>query len=116
MLRAEGHGGLSPLAGSVRLVAKLMEHGGIVEGQRQTKGVCQLLSQDERLLASCQGLVRIAKMPQGMGHMGQGEHANVNAATGGMGAVLLWRVVGNTLRMVFAVLIRYHFDYESAQI
>src|SRR5215475_655007 len=49
MLRAEGHGSLSPLAGSMRLVAKLMEHGGIVEGQRQTKGVCQLLSQDERL-------------------------------------------------------------------
>src|SRR5262245_50618767 len=41
-------------------------------------------------------------MPQGMGHIGQGEYANVNAATGGMGAVLLWRVVGNTLRKVFA--------------
>ena len=54
---------------SLPLPAELMEPGSKVQGISQTKGVRQLLGQGECLLASLQGLVRIAKIPQGPGHI-----------------------------------------------
>src|SRR5437016_9971138 len=51
-----------------------MEPGGKVQSPSQAKGMRQLLGQGERLLASLEGLVRIAKHPQGKGRIGQGRY------------------------------------------
>ena len=42
-------------------------------------GMRQLLSQGESFVAPLQGLVRIAKIPQGQSHDGSGKHSRVNA-------------------------------------
>jgi hypothetical protein len=68
---------LCPLLDGMPLPPKLMEHSSIIEGQSQVKGVRQLPSQDQCLVAPCQRLDRIAQKPQGMGHPGPGEHPRV---------------------------------------
>ena len=62
----------------------------------------QLLGQGERLVAPLQGLVRIAKKPQGQGRIGEASHPGVMPVEEGMGAVLLGVVEGNALLQVRA--------------
>ena len=56
---------LGQLVGCWPLPAELPEMGSKVKGESQAKGVRQLLGQGERLAAPLQGLLRIAKQPQG---------------------------------------------------
>ena len=79
-----------------------MEPGSKVQGKSQAKGVRQLLGQGERLVAPLQGLVRIAKKPQGQGCIGEASHPRVMPVQEGMGAVLLGVVEGNPLLQVLS--------------
>ena len=49
------------------LTAEMSEQTGNTQGKAQGEGVIQLLSQVKRLLTPLQGLIRIAKEPQGPG-------------------------------------------------
>jgi hypothetical protein len=64
---------------------------------REAKGMRQFLGQGESLVAPPQGLVWIAKRPQGPGYMGEARYCRVLAAAENMGAVLLGIVEGKGL-------------------
>ena len=64
----------------------------MVQGKSQAMGVRQLPGQGERLVAPFEGLVWIAKRPQGRGRKSQGGYSGVKSIEEGMRAVLL-RVV-----------------------
>ena len=72
-----------------------MEPGSKDQGKSQAKGVRQLLGQGECLVAPLQGLVWIAKIPQGPGCKGEASHPRVLPVEEGQGAVLLGIVEGN---------------------
>src|SRR5262249_9981198 len=67
LLGCQRHLCLCPLLDCLSLAAVLMEQGSKMQGKCQGKGVGQLLSASERLLAPRQGLVRIAEQPQRQG-------------------------------------------------
>jgi len=53
-------------------------------------------------MVSLQGLVCIAKQPQGKGHIGEADYPEVRRLMGGIGVVLLGIVEGNALLLVCA--------------
>ncbi len=69
---------LCPFLDCLPLSAVLMEHARPVQGKCQGKGVSQLPGQGERLVASLEGSVWIAKVPQGQGWLGEARHPNVD--------------------------------------
>ena len=80
LLGRERHQGFGPLVRGLLLPARLMQHGGKVQGHCQTGGVRQGLGQGERLSQALQGLIRIAEDPEGQGRMAEATHAGVMPA------------------------------------
>src|SRR5262252_10733244 len=66
-----------------------MDEGRIVESSRQTERVRQLLGERDGLVAPCEGLVRIAEMPEGPGDIGEAPHPEIRAIAKGQMVVLL---------------------------
>src|SRR5712692_8538795 len=78
-----------------------MELGSKDQGCSQTRGVRQILGQDNRLVAPLQGLVRMAKQPQGPGRIEPAAHPGVMPAVeNSMRAMLLGVVKGYALLCV----------------
>ena len=90
-------GCLSVLVDGVLFMAELMQHDRIGQRDRLTKGVGVFLSQSQGLVAPGERLIRIAQMPQGMGHHGTGEDTKIHAKVRDMRAVLLAVVAGQTV-------------------
>ena len=84
LLNRERHGCLSTLLGCLTLPAELIEYGSKIQSKSQAKGVRELLSQGERLVAPLQGLVRIAKEPQDISRKGQAKHSGVKSIEHGL--------------------------------
>src|SRR5262249_16093658 len=77
-----------------------MQHGRIVEGSRQAEGVRKLLGQGDRLLTPPEGLVWIAKLPEGPGDIGEAPYPQVHAIAEGQMMVLLAIIERYTLLQV----------------
>src|SRR5713101_8795142 len=97
LLTRERNQRLCSLLSCLHLPTELTEPRSIVQGPSQAERVRQLLSQGERLVAPLQGLLRIAKHPQGPSHIGQASHPRILHGTG---AVLLGVVEGHPLLQV----------------
>src|SRR5215831_6638009 len=102
MLDTEYRRCFRPLVDGALLTAKLMEYRRIIQGQRQAKRMRQLAGPFQRGVAHRQRLIRIAKMPQGMGCPGSTKHSQIHAEKERMRTVLLGIVERNTLLQVLA--------------
>ena len=100
LFRGEGNGGFGALLGGTSLAAELMDHGRIAQGKTQAKGVCNLVRQGHRLLATRQPLVRRAQVPQRPSGMDAAHHTSVLPIEDRRGVVLLGIVDLYTLRQV----------------
>src|SRR5712692_714067 len=100
LLDRECNGCLCPLSGQLPLPTELVEFSSKVQGSSQAEGVRYLLGQPDSLVASLQGLIWIAKMPQGKGGKVQAHHPGVYPIEEGQGTVLLKVVEGNALLQV----------------
>jgi hypothetical protein len=94
--------GLGPLLGHVCLPAIAMDEGSIEQGSRQARMMRQLPGQGERFVAPPQRLIGIPEQLQGLRHVGQAPHRQVNAGAEGQGAMLLGIVERDTLLQVGA--------------
>src|SRR5262249_37742444 len=106
------HACLCPLLGGVPLPAVAMHEGCIVEDSRQADGVRQVLGEGNCLVAPREGLVWIAKLPEGPGDIGEAPRPEVQAIAEGQMLVLLaiierqpvfqlYSTGGNLSRVVF---------------
>src|SRR5215813_3123632 len=94
------HGSFGTLLGSTPLIAELMEHGSKVQGKTQAEGGCTLLRQGHCLVALCQPLVRIPKIPQRPHGVDVANHASILPIEERRGTVLRGVVQGYPLRKV----------------
>ena len=84
----------------MHLPAELIDLSHTLQGKRQAEGVRQILGQRDRLLASLEGLVRVAKIPQGQGRIVEGRRPRVLPVEEDMRAVLLGIVEGHHVLQV----------------
>src|SRR5262249_43795699 len=99
LLIRKRHQVLCLLSGYLHLAAEPMQPHRTLQSIRQTVRVRQLLRQGECLTASLQGLVRIAKQPEGPGYQ-EAVHPRIQAIAESMRARLLEIIEGTTLLQV----------------
>src|SRR5262249_39073096 len=97
LLSREGNGCLCSLLSCLPLPAELMKDGGDNRGISQAQRMRQLVGQSERVAATLEGLVRIAKEPQDKGPIGKAAYSEVLPKEKNIGAVLLGVIEGYPL-------------------
>src|SRR6516165_4394393 len=88
LLHVKADGGCGTFLGRTHLTAELMEQGSPAQDKTQAKGVCTLLRQRQRFVASHQPLVRRAQVPQRPGSVDVAKHPRVLPMLEHRGAVL----------------------------
>src|SRR5262249_37985322 len=102
MLACEPERCLSLLVGTLPLPTAPMDLSGKEQGRRHTGWVRQLAGQGQRLVASLQGLVRIAKRPQDLGETPEANDPLMGLGEETLGAVPRGVVEGDALLQVRA--------------